>query len=137
MSEQIDWRKVTEYSKVLDEYAQVVKLKAKLFDPKKLVEDSRTVRKVYDPELGIITYRTLTLDDLAEINKTEANEEKNIVALYLMLRKTYPDLTIDDVREFGLDAVVKLLKIIVGPSGFLQVPKTSPPGSSQTSTFRG
>ena len=137
MSGQIDWGKVTEYSNVLDEYAEVVKRKAKLFDPKKLVEDSRTVRKVYDPELGIITYRPLTMDDLAEINKNESPEEKNITSLYLMLHKTYPDLTIEEVREFGLDAVVKLLKIIVGPSGFLQVPKTSEPGSSQTSTFRG
>ena len=115
----------------------MAKRKAKLFDPKKLVEESRTVRKVYDPELGLITYRTLTLEDLIEINKHETNEEKNIVSLYLMLRKTYPDVTLDDVREFGLDAVVRLLKLIVGPSGFLQVPKTSEPGLSQTSTFRG
>jgi hypothetical protein len=137
MSETIDWGKASEYCRVLEEYAEVAKRKAKLFDPKKLVEDSRTVRKVYDPELGLITYRTLTLDDLVEINKQETNEEKNIVSLYLMLHKTYPDVTVDDVREFGLDAVVRLLKIIVGPTGFLQVPKTSEHGSNQTSIFRG
>jgi hypothetical protein len=137
MSEKVDWGKASEYCRVLEEYAEVTKRKAKLFDPKKLVEDSRTVRKVYDPELGLITYRTLTLHDLVEINKQETNEEKNIVSLYLMLHKTYPDVTVDDVREFGLDAVVRLLKLIVGPAGFLQVPKTSEHGSSQTSTFRG
>jgi hypothetical protein len=137
MSEKVDWGKASEYCRVLEEYAEVTKRKAKLFDPKKLVEDSRTVRKVYDPELGIITYRPLTLHDLVEINKQETNEEKNIVSLYLMLHKTYSDVTVDDVREFGLDAVVRLLKLIVGPAGFLQVPKTSEHGLNQTSTFRG
>jgi hypothetical protein len=137
MSEKIDWEKASEYCRVLEEYAEVAKRKAKLFDPKKLVEDSRAVRKVYDPDLGVIAYRTLTMEDLIEINKHESNEEKNIMSLYLMLRKTYPDLTLEDVREFGLDSVVKLLKIIVGPGGFLQVPKTSPPGLTQTSTFKG
>jgi hypothetical protein len=132
MSQPIDWAKVAEYSKVVQEYTEIKEKKGRLFDPKKLVEDSRRVINVWDPELGVISYRPLTYADLAEINKETTNERKTAVALFLMLRKTYPDLTMDDVNEFGLDAVVRLLKIMVGPTGFLPVPAKSENGSTQT-----
>jgi hypothetical protein len=137
MSEQIDWSKVTEYADVIGAQEELKKRKAKLFDPKKLVENNRKPLSVYDPELGVISYRSLNIGDLAEINKATSNEEKNIIALFCMLSKTYPDLKLEDIREFGLEAVIKLLKAIVGTEGFFQVLKTSPPGSNQTSTFKG
>jgi hypothetical protein len=137
MSEQIDWGKATEGANALEEYEKAKTQNKKLFDPKELVKDSRKVRTTSDPELGIISYKPLTFGDLEEINKAGSNEEKSILALYKMLKKAYPDLTMDDVREFGLDTVQRLLKLIVGPNGFLQVPKTLQPGLSQPSTFKG
>jgi hypothetical protein len=137
MSKQIDWGKATEGANALEEYEKAKAQNKKLFDPKELVKESRKVRTISDSELGIISYKPLTFGDLEEINKASSNEEKSILALYKMLKKTYPDLTLDDVHEFGLDTVQRLLKLIVGPNGFLQVPKTSQPGSNQTATFRG
>ena len=134
MSPEIDWKKVDEYATALGELETARREKRKLFDPKKLVEDSRKIRKVYDDELGWITYKPLTFADLNEIQRAQNNEEKSIIALYKMLQKTYPDLTLDDVRDFGLDGVVRLLKLILGPAGFLQVPKMSLLGSNQAQT---
>jgi hypothetical protein len=137
MSEQIDWGKVTEFANALEEYEKAKTQNKKLFDPKELVKHSKVIRTINDPELGIIAYKPLTFGDLEEINKAGSNEEKSILALYKMLKKTYPDVTLEDVRDFGLDSVQRLLKIIVGPDGFLQVPRTSQPGLSQPSTFKG
>jgi hypothetical protein len=134
LSESIDWGKVNEYMRTMEEYDKAKTQNAKLFDPKKLVENTRRPRNIVDPELGIITIRPLTLGDLQEINKCETNEEKNIMALFRMLHKTYPDVTIDDVREFGLEEVIRLLKLIAGPQGFLQIQKQSQPGSRPTET---
>jgi hypothetical protein len=43
--------------------------------------------------------------------------------LYRMLKKGYPDLTEEDVRNLPMDTATKLLTILTQSSGFLQPPK--------------
>jgi hypothetical protein len=115
MTEQIDWNKATEYAAALEEVQKARAEKAKLFDPKKLVQSAKKIEHVEDPELGIICFGHLTLDDIDDLNKATSNEERTKITLYKILNKAYPDLTLDDVRSFPLETVQKLLRIVAKP----------------------
>jgi hypothetical protein len=131
----VDWEKATEYMHTLEEENKRRLERAKVFNPKDLVRDSRELRVAIDQDTGnVIYYGPLVFADLLEINQAQSNEEKSILILYKMLKKAYKDLTVDDVKAFPLDAVTRLLKLIAGPGGFFQTPKQSRSGSESQLT---
>jgi hypothetical protein len=117
MSE-IDWKKVEEYSKVLEDHERLKAEKAKLFDPKELLTKASKLRTVIDPELGVISYGTLVAEDLMEINKAKTSEEKGFLMLYKALHKAYPDIKLEDVKDFTLEDFTRLMKAIFGDQIF-------------------
>jgi hypothetical protein len=135
--EEIDWKKVDEFMQRADDYDEEVKKKARLFDPKELLKKAQKIRKIEDPELGIICYGTLVSEDLVEINREKTNEEKGFVMLWIALRKAYPDITLEDVKAFELTDFTKLMKAIFGGQVFFQQAKTSPSGLKTPATFKG
>lgn len=115
---------VQEYAEKLDEYDKKKRLKAKVFNPKDVVKTAKAVLSIEDPELGAIKYGILSMNDLLEIGiQAKSNEDRSVMILYRMLKKGYPDLTEDDVRNLPMDTATKLLTVLTQNSGFLQAPK--------------
>ena len=56
-----------------------------------------------DPELGLVKYGELTLNDAFVIEKCRSDQDKTAMAAYLMLKKAYPamkDYTPDNILEW-------------------------------------
>jgi hypothetical protein len=135
---EIDWEKVEEFQERADAYDELLKKKARLFDPKELLKKTEKIRKVEDPDFGIICYGPILSDDLTEINKEKTNEEKGLVMLWIALRKAYPELTLEDVKAFELKDYTKLMKAIFGDAvNFFPTQKQSPSGLKTPTTFKG
>jgi hypothetical protein len=116
---------VEEYKKALEEYEKKQQKKAKLFNPKALVAKAREIQTIEDPEHGTIKYGILTMQDLLEINSTcKTNEERSVQILYRMLKKAYPDFTLEEVRDMPMEDAAYLLSLLSEKAGFLQ-PKTA------------
>jgi len=117
--------------RILREHEEKKREIAKKFDPKQLV--SKDLQTVYDEELGEIRFGQLTLKDSLEVGKAKTDEERSLLVLYHMLRKAYPDITLEDVENFPLDAATRLMTLMSQNIGFLASPQTpSPIGSKQT-----
>lgn len=92
--------------------------KEKVFDPKRLIKETRELVTVYDEELGTLSYGHLTVDDMTELNQAKEPVEHTILICYKMLKKAYPDLTVYDVEALPIQAVTRLLKIFNKDIGF-------------------
>jgi len=115
---------VEEYKRELEQYEQEKHAKAKLFNPKELVAKAREIQTVEDPEHGTIRYGILTMQDLLEINSTcKTNEDRSLQILYHMLKKAYPDLTLEEVRDMPMEDAAHLLTLLSEKAGFLQAKK--------------
>lgn len=66
---------------------------------------------VTDPELGLLRYGRLTVQDLGELNLVKDPVERGFMAVYVMLKHGYPDLSISDVEAFPLQTVMRLLTV--------------------------
>lgn len=136
--EKIDWSKVSEYEASLNEVVRTKIERARPFDPKELVSRSKRLKRVQDDETGdVIEYGSLTFGDLIEVNKAANNEEKAIIMLFTMLHKAYKDLTMDDVRAFGMTEAVRILNLVFGKGSFLLTQKPSPNGLGTVATPSG
>lgn len=131
MSE-IDWGKATEYAQRLEDAQQRLLEKAKLFDPKKLVEDAKKIVTIEDEELGIVNYGHLTTEDLLDIGKEPRKEKRSMMIVQKMLSKAYPDVTLEDVLAMPFSASTRLLEIFSRDTDFLQISKKSTTGSALT-----
>jgi len=96
--------------RVLEEHEQRKMEAAKKFNPKALV--SRELQTIYDPELGEIRFGQLTIADSLEIGRVKSDDERSLLVLYHMLRKAYPDLTLEDVKNFPVDVATRLMALI-------------------------
>lgn len=131
MSE-IDWGKATEYAQRLEDAQQRLLEKAKLFDPKKLVEDAKKIVTIEDEELGIVNYGHLTTEDLLDIGKEPRKEKRSMMIVHKMLSKAYPDVTLEDVLAMPFSASTRLLEMFSRDSDFLRISKKSTTGSVST-----
>jgi hypothetical protein len=129
---EIDWGKATEYAQRLEDAQQRLLEKAKLFDPKKLVQDARKLVTVEDEELGIVNYGHLTTEDLLDIGKESGKEKRSMMIVQKMLSKAYPDVTLDDVLSMPFSASTRLLEIFSRDSDFLQMQRKSTTGLEST-----
>jgi hypothetical protein len=107
---------------------------AKLFDPSELTRSSKTLRSVYVPSLkSKVQFGALTLNDNKELDKYPDKNEKGYVILWIMLRKAYPELTLETIKEWDIVEVQEILNAL---TVFL-IPKTSTPGSTTTTPPSG
>jgi len=85
--------------------------------------------------LGTIQYGVLTLKDSLELSKYLTNEERSAAMIWLMLRKAYPELTLEDVKNLPLDVAANIMTAITKDLGFLsQTGKRLKSGSEPTLT---
>jgi len=100
-----------------------------MFDPSELTRNSKILREVYVPSLDrTVKFGAWTLNDNKELDKCQDKNEKGYVVLWVMLRKAYPDLTLESIKAWD---VVEVNGILNALTPFL-VPKTSTPGSATT-----
>lgn len=101
----------------------------KLFDPSELTRSSKTLREVYVPSLDrTVKFGVWTLNDNKELDKCQDPKEKGYVVLWVMLRKAYPELTLEAIKAWDTVDVNEILNVL---TAFL-TPKTSTPGSATT-----
>ena len=108
-----------EMAKKLEKFEREMTEKAKAFNPKELVKSSKEIRQMEIEGVGVVRYGVLTLADMLELNKAESNEERSFKILWLMLRKAYPELTLEDVKAFPMDVAAKILTALTVDLGFL------------------
>jgi hypothetical protein len=136
MSGEIDWAKVTEYEKRLQDIEKEKLGKVRIFDPKELIRKTNKIRTIQDPDLGLISYGTVVAEELSEINRFATNEEKGVFMLYLALHKAYPDVKLEDVKAFSIEDFARLMKAIFGGQVFFPTQKPSENGSRTAGTPR-
>jgi len=111
--------KLEEYAKKLEKYEQEKAEKAAKFDVKALIQSSQQLRSVEVEGLGTIQYGVLTLKDSLELSKYQTNEERSAAMIWLMLRKAYPELTLEDIKNLPLDVAANIMTALAKDSGFL------------------
>ena len=127
--------KLEEYAKKLEKYEQEKAEKAAKFDVKALIQSGQQLRSVEVEGLGTIQYGVLTLKDSLELSKYQTNEERSAAMIWLMLRKAYPELTLEDVKNLPLDVAASIMTAITKDLGFLsQTGKKLKSGSEPTLT---
>jgi hypothetical protein len=132
---EIDWEKVKEYAAILEKEQKLKLAKARIFSVKEVVQDSKEIQHLFDPELGIVQYGLLTNNDLFEINeKAKDNQERGLWVLWKMLQKADHSITLDDIKEMPISVSGKLLGLLVKKAGFLQLMRELPSGSTQAET---
>jgi hypothetical protein len=122
-----------EYEQKIIEDDLAQKAKGKIFDPVKLLERATKIHEVEHPTLGKLRYGELTFEDAFEINKCKTDEGKTETIAYLMLRKAYPDIPRDFLRQMPLLESAALVDFLTKQPAFLSQTKSSPNGSKTTS----
>jgi len=126
-----------EYAAKLEEYDQQQVAKAKIFDPKTLLERASKIHEVNHPTLGLLKFGELTLEDSEKIaNQCKTDEEKTAMALFLMLKKAYPDMPDMTPKQFWKKFPMmeggQLLNYFTTETGFLSPSTNSKSGSRST-----
>ena len=110
---------------------------ARLFDPVALMNRAGEIHEVKHPQLGTIKYRELMLSDSEIISKCTTKDDKSAMAIYLMLKKAYPqmpDYTPETIagfyRAFPMAEGTSLLQFFLSQPCFLG--EKSANGSNQT-----
>jgi len=116
--------KTKEYARKLEKFEAEKAEKAKAFNIADLVANAKTLRKVEVKDVGEVKYGVLTLRDSAALAKAESNEQRSSMMLWLMLRKAYPTLKLDDVEDLPMDVAAKILTAITRDMGFLTQQQT-------------
>lgn len=135
MSAEDEKNRISEYQKALDADDAEDVAKGKLFDPRELLLEAKTMHQKYHKRLGLVNYNVLTLDELFGLGKIEDKNESSKTMLWMMLNKAYPDLKKEDVGKFPGVKVAELLSLITKDEDFLPAtPEPSLSGSSKTRT---
>jgi hypothetical protein len=110
---------------------------AKFFDPIALMARANQIHEVSHPQLGIIRFGELMLSDSETVSKCKTKEDKSAMAIYLMLKKAYPEMpeytpeTIKGFyRAFPMVEGTSLLQFFLSQPCFLG--EKSSNGSNQT-----
>jgi len=121
--------KIAEYRRQLEAYEAEKNEKAKLFDIKAAVEDTRKIQTTEDPDLGVIRYKLLTWREFKALNLQNItdDEEKFYRVIHAMLQKAEPDFSWEDFEDlpFHVKAVLATRLSQVFPR-FLAQPQTPP-----------
>lgn len=122
-----------EYAAKLAEHDEQQRAKAKIFDPKQLMQRADKITTVENhPVLGTFQFGELTFEDAFEIDKCKDNVKKTEVIAWLMMRKAYPDLPRDFLKRMPLIEGAALIDFLTKQPAFLSAPKSSRHGSRST-----
>jgi len=128
-------KRIKEYQKALDADDAEDVAKGKLFDPRDLLLEAKTMRQKYHKRLGLVNYNVLSFDAMLGISEIEDKNERSKTMLWMMLNKAYPDLRKEDIGKFPGTKVAELLTLITKDENFLPpTPKQSKSGSGRTKT---
>ena len=130
MSDEENDAKVAALEKKLAENDAKGELAGKVFNPKALFERTQRLKEINDPVLGLIKYGELTLEDSFVFAPIQDPNERTLTVAYLMLKKAYPNVTLDMVRKMPLAEANAFMAIVAAQSCFL--PQTSANGSATT-----
>ncbi len=112
-----------------DEYEEKEKAAGRMFDPKVLFERAQKLHVVDDPVLGLVKYGELTFDDSFELDSIKDATERTYAVVYRMLKKAYPDVTLEMVKKMPLFEANALMDVLLKPPFLSQ---KSPRGSAIT-----
>ena len=76
---------------------------AKIFNPSELMRRASEIREFNHPQLGKIRFGELTIADSEIIRQCKSDSDKTAMAVYLMLKKAYPEMPIytpEDISGF-------------------------------------
>ena len=130
MSSEDDDAKVAAFEKKLAGADLKSEVAGKVFDPKMLFERANTLKTVDDPVLGKLQYGELTFEDSFTFGPIADPNERTLTIAHLMLKKAYPDVTLDMVRKMPLAEANAFMAIVSAQPCFL--PQTSQGGSAIT-----
>lgn len=111
--------RIEEYRRRLEEYEKKQNKLSQSIDLKDLAKKTRELKSVYIEGLGELKYGALTFMDLVEVSKYQADEERAIAIIYHMLKKAYPDLALEDVRNLPFDVSSKIMIALSRDLSFL------------------
>lgn len=95
--------------------------KQRKFNPAKIIR-ARRIQEILDPDLGLIRYVTLTMDDFAEITKKcHTTAEISMEMLCRQLAPTNPGLTVKTIGLLPIDVVTRLMVTLKHSNYFLPV----------------
>ena len=119
--------RAAEFEKIAFAEEARIEKAVKSFDPQALFKTATELHEVDHPTLGRIKYGELTLEDNFILNQCITDEDKTSMALYLMLKKAYPEMptyTAETIKEWRktipLFEGAALLKLLVEQPAFLR-----------------
>ena len=120
--------KVEEYRQKLEEFEAEKSKVAKKFNPKDLTALTTKTQEVIHPELGAVSYRLLTADEVLDLQseKDQAVAGKKLV--WKMLHKADARFSWDDFQLLPHDVQTALIILLTPHLGFLRTPPTLPTG---------
>lgn len=119
-------------------YEQLVKEREAAFasfDIKKITMASARIYTVYDSNIGEFKAGVLNYEDLCEIadrRKNYPETEQALRMIYAVLKKAYPELTLDEMRKWDSVYISKLTFALQRAGFFPQAESISATGSSPT-----
>jgi hypothetical protein len=122
-----------EYEQKIREDDEAKLAKGKIFDPYQLLERASKIHEADHPTLGKLRYGELTFEDAFEINKCKTDAQKTETIAYLMLKKAYPDIPCDFLKQMPLLESAALIDFLTKQPAFLSPTKNSQNGSKTTS----
>ncbi len=94
------------------------------FNPKLLTEESKKMHCVFVEGLGKVKFGALTFNDILKIEESSKSmADRGVQYLYAMLKKAYPDLTLEDVKGWDSNQVGKITLALQKAGFFSQAPK--------------
>jgi len=105
------------------EYEAQLREKAKSFNIRDF--DATRVREVFIPELEVVVkFGQLTAGELLEIQK-QPPEEQPYHIVHNMLRKAYPDITLEEVKNMDAVAFTLMMNALFKETNFFKMPGAS------------
>ena len=119
----------------LEEHDAEAAAQRKVFNPKEILANAKEIRSVYDEQLGEVRYGLLTLKEFQSLGDEADVNKKAYRLIHAMLKKAYPDLTIDNVESMPFEVVARLSTVLGGvvqsflPRQKVSLPANLPPSS--------
>jgi hypothetical protein len=99
---------------------------AKKFDPKLLAQETDKEQVLIDPALGEIHFYFIRVDEAKKLYEIPDLHERSLNIIHTMLKKAYPDLTLEDVKAFPSFKADRLMQIFNEATTLFRSPASSP-----------
>ena len=121
---------VAEANKIMAEQEKE-KVELGNFDPFATTEAAKAIQKIYDEKLGWIQFGELNYKDMKELEKIDNSSdagkaERTVQYVYIALKKAYPTLTLDQVKEWPEYKTARIAIVLGQRTKRFLLKKTSP-----------